>query len=1124
MALLAAGTIISVPYSVHAVDAYGKRFDPPRVYFAHASLNKSGITSAIKGQANFIDIYMTPIDNTSGNYTGDGFTWSALVPAFVRIPDADEQGLAVEDVAHEGLPYKRITRAFDARQVEIRSLNGQWGSSHEWLWYRLDDDLEIPDAMPAIEVSLQYKGTTCFTDTSRLRIYEALVAPRLPPEDFKLWLHYGPRYRMGKWDELADYMGKAGFNTIQSLESIEFNQAMKKRGFYLIYQRSGSYHNVNENEFHDCIREGPAWFEKQDTTGEAARRLKSADATILDFEPGPSGKLTEFRDLPWLHEIFKERNDLPPDLELTDELVRTKYFKEWVDMRQGLAAQVVKNWAAYCRSVNPDIATIITQGGVGSFDKTSDLDHGRYADDVTYIDPMNFTRTRGIETVKRWMDEVPQGQFTGCQNVSSGGYGNLFIPDQDMMLHTLAAALIGCRGTSFYAGWALDAANFVLLNRVMTFLSRHRELIFEGTPDPPGLLLAAVPKEDTEIDLGGGTKIRNVYPDWEREATIRGYHNPKLGQYLAVINNRSTKEPCYVKVTAAVAAGSWYVSNDEAEEVYSLGSETALSAEDLANGVYLVAPPFDFRGMRLRPVSEASTRLVNTYDAVPLEPVLEKALAYAEAGDSATGAEAAGGVRLGFDDFDADNQFEYLVETPGQQVWVGQGGTILKWKIGDVELRTKQKGLCTDMLWLPSSERSNGDLGSVMRLQKKHVHEDGVELVFDRGVALASLGGMVSLRQTKTFAFAGKPGIVDVTVTFFNDSLSMEVPSIELSHRVHNYIDHEERGTTVFWAHGGSGLTRTDRWATHAILSRGLSELDTQRAYTRCEVLDPRLLGTFGEFFSRKGLLLSVHPNDPSKLLQLLDWRAENGIEGLGTLEWIYRPVILDQGRDVTIAYRMKLETGLTELTAAMTARPVEEATRAANLLFHVNFENGANAVTAKGESGEGSISGSPTWVDTPGGKGIHLPEGAQVSYLPEGNIDPARGTFQITFKPLWHGGDGRTRYFMQLRPLPGFMYFGKLDDGRFLCNMFDVTGAQHWPNASLANLEAGGWHTATAAWDTEAGTIQIFLDGERMAEVRGEPWEMGRLDNDNEDCRLLIGGAPIVVDDVKIWAGRGSE
>jgi hypothetical protein len=1104
--------------AARAVDVYGKRFDPPRVYFAHSSLNKSGVTSAIKGQANFIDIYMTPVDNTSARYTAEGFTWSALLPAFVRIPDAEDQGLKIEATEYHERPYLRITKAFDAKQVEIRSLNGQWGSSHEWLWYWIDEEQEIPDTQPEIELSLHYQGNTCFTDSSRLKIYEALTAPWLPPERFKLWLHYGPRYRMGKLDELADYMARAGFNTIQSLEGLEFDREMKARGFYLIRQRSGSYHNVYENEFQDCIADGPDWFARQDSTGISEERLRAADATILDFEPGPAGKITEFRDNPWLHDRFKSRNKLPADLELTDKLVKSEYFTEWVDMRQELAAQVVRNWAEYCRSVNPDIATIITQGGVNSFDKTSDVDHLRYVDDVTFIDPMNFTGTEGIRNVKKWMERVPHGQFTGCQNVGAGGYSNLFISDQDMMLHTLGAALIGCKGTSFYPGWALDAGNFVLLNRIMTFLSDHQELIFEGTPDPSNLILAAVPRQDTEIDLGGGATIRNVYPDWDLDATIRGYRHGGRDEYLAVINNRNSGEPCYVELTAALPNGAWYVVDAEQRKLFHLNGEAQISSDDLAEGIYLFSPPSDYRGYRLIPATSKTDSLFGTWETVNLEPIREEALAYPDAEQGVGDLVSQGGFSLGFDDFDRDSKFEYRVEAPGQKIWVSQMGTILKWEIGDIVLDTVGHGLCRDMLWLPSSERSNSDMDAVMKLEQKRVHESGVDLVFRKGVKLASLGGMVSLQVKKTFHFSEVPGQVKVAVTFFNDSLSMDVPSFDLSCRVHNYIDHEERGLSVFWSNDGTRFLTTHDWKMHAMLNMGLSEEEALEAFTRCEIMEMSKPIAFGEYFPHRNVLVAVHPEEPDDILQLLSWRPENSLEPQGTLEWMSRPEALAQGKEVSFAYEISIKTGVEELTAAAIARSNRAAKGNARLLFHLDFENGPDAVVTGGESGNAIVSGDVTYVEAPGGKGIHLPEGASLAYLPEGNIDPRRGKFQIHFKPLWHGGDGETRYFMQLNPRPGFMYFGKLDDSRFLCNMFDIHGKQHWPHSSLGNLEPGGWHTATAAWDTQQGTIQLFLDEKKEAQTRGDPWEMGTLDNRVKDCRLIIGGAPIVIDEIKIW------
>ena len=185
----------------------------------------------------------------------------------------------------------------------------------------------------------------------------------------------------------------------------------------------------------------------------------------------------------------------------------------------------------------------------------------------------------------------------------------------------------------------------------------------------------------------------------------------------------------------------------------------------------------------------------------------------------------------------------------------------------------------------------------------------------------------------------------------------------------------------------------------------------------------------------------------------------------------------------------------------------------------HADFEQGPDAVVAGGGSGEAVVKGDVTYEEAPGGRGIRLPEGASLRYLSEGNIDPQRGKLQIKFKPLWHGGDGVTRYFMTISPQPGHIYFGKLNDGRYIYNMFDVKGKQHWPWSPMKSLEPGGWHDAMVAWDADEGMIQLYFDGEKTAEMRDVSWKMGKLNNNVEKCRIAIGGSPIVIDEINIWA-----
>lgn len=94
VALLLSAVVLCGP--VAAADVYGTRFAPPRLYFAHASLNKSGLVSGLRGQDNFLSLYLTPVDNAGGAYTPEGFSFELLLPAYLEVLDAEKEGLAID--------------------------------------------------------------------------------------------------------------------------------------------------------------------------------------------------------------------------------------------------------------------------------------------------------------------------------------------------------------------------------------------------------------------------------------------------------------------------------------------------------------------------------------------------------------------------------------------------------------------------------------------------------------------------------------------------------------------------------------------------------------------------------------------------------------------------------------------------------------------------------------------------------------------------------------------------------------------------------------------------------------------------------------------------------------------
>ncbi len=1099
-----------------AGDVYGTRFSPPRLYFLHANINKGGIVSGLKGQDNFLSLYLPAIDNAKGTYSADAFSISVLLPQTLEMLDQEEDGLAITETELAGRKYQKVTKRLDATRVKQRCFDATWGVE-EVLWYRVKAGAAVPPEPQEIRVTLRHRDQECFTDTARLRIYDALSAvPRVSPKHFRLYLHYGPHTRKGHWDELADYLTRAGINGIQCTlggpEGLEYVREMHRRGFSMIAQRGASYESIYKDNMRACLEQGPKWFEKadQDTM---RTYLPYADAALWDFEPSP---LPAGLD-DWLLARFREERKIPPEENLTPETIRAGRLREWIEFRQTQLATCIKHWADFCRSVKPDVETILTEGSVLAFDSTGQVDYARYQDHVTFCDPMNFTGIDSLHVVRQWMQRAPRARFTGCQNVALSHYHNVFISAPTIMMQTLSAALIGMHGTSVYPGPAMDAENFVAFHRVMAFLARHEKNMFAAQRDPANLLLAPVPKEEQEVTLGDGRKLRNTYPDWNHDALHRSYRSADGGQYLTVLANWNPKETCYFRLTASLPAGPWMVMDDEHARLFTAAGKPQVDAKALARGIFLQCPAFDFLGVRLARATPAALRQAKAYRRESLDAIAKAAAAYTQTGAGTAAAAGQGDQKLGFDDFDRDGKFEYLVQTGEQKVWVSQNGTVLRWSLGGEVVETEGLGLARDMVWLPQGERENRAMDTVMRLEGKQVRADGVALTFSRDAALASLGGGAGLRVVKELLVANKPGEVAVRVRLANTSVAADATSLDVSYRVHNYLKYGVPGAT-FWNFDGAAVSRwEDVEAHYTVPAAGLSEKESGHLFAQCEVVAPRRLASFGEYRPDRRLLLKVVPAHPERLLQILRWGRKAGMPGSGTIEWMYRPETLAAGKEAVYEYRLNLQPAAD--LDAQSAQPAAAAPAVdEHLVFHLNFDGGADAAFAKG-SGKAQVAGTPAYEEWPGGRGVRISPGASLSYLPEGNANLERGRLYIRFKPAWEGADGKTHFLLTIRPKAGIVYLGKLDDGRLVFNMYDEKGGQHYPAHLIRTLQANTWHDATVTWDTTKGTMALYYDGQKVSEHRGDPWQMAPLDNRLAHSRITLPeGAEAVIDEVKVW------
>lgn len=1101
-----------------AVDVYSTRFDSPRIYFVHATLNRSGTASALQGQDNFLTFYMPPIDNAAGEHSPDALSYSVFLPGYIRALDVAEEGLSVTRSGGPADATVRVDKTLDAETMRLRCFRAAYGAT-DTLWFRIREQ-DIPAEPQEIRVTIYSDGKPCFTDQAHLRVLKSLEAPPpVAPKHFRFWLHYGPHVRRGHWDEAAEYLRKAGINTIQFTlggpDRLEYVKAMRQRGFHIIAQRSASYATIYRDHFRGCLERGPAWFREVDT-GTMDCYLPLADTTLWDFEPSPMRIETD----PWTLERFREAVGIAEAEELTEASIKQKYFERWIEFRQDQFAACVKHWADFCRSVKPSVETILTEGRANVFDPPGQIDYRKVCRAVTFCDPMNFAGLKSVHVLSQWMRATPDAQFTGCQNVGLSSYHNVFIPPRTIMLQILSAALIGARGTAIYPGPAMDAENFVHFNRVMGFLGRHQEVMFAGVSAPAELTVQPVPKEDFEIRLGSGRTIRNTYPDWSRDAIIRSYASSDRQTYLAVVANWNSSEPCYLKIRLRDTRSDWLVTDGESRQAYCLGEGAArpVPAGELSAGITLSCPPYDFRGFVLQ--AGAQLAAGQGWRVVDLATLRTAADAYAASGNSSAGLVRDGDMAVDFDDVDGDEQFEYVVRSPGQTVWVSQQGTVLKWRVGDCSVTGTDMGLLRDMIWLPQAERANRDMDATMQLVRRQVDTEGVQLAFAKAVSLSATGAQLSLKFEKTLSFSRTPGI-NVAVRVLNDSLAMGAAPLALSYRVHSHIDYG-KDKSLLWVSDGTGVTSWDDVGTsYSVVNAGLDSSERAEVFAQCAVEGPQQIETFGDYLPRQRALLTVRPEDPARLLQLLRWRRSPDVGGSGTIEWMYRPSLLPQGAVLDWAFRVDLQAGVAALPeAGASSAAATPLTRASDpdLLFHADFEDSADARFSRGD-GQAVVSGQADFVSTPGGKGLRVTEGTQISYRPDANIDLQQGKLYIRFKPLWHGTDGKTHYLLTVRPIGGFIYLGKLDDGRFLLNMFDRDNRQHYPWHLVRTMAAETWHEVTVTWDAAKGLMILFLDGENVAEHRGEPWQMGGLSGQVEHCRIVIPEtAAAVIDDLKIW------
>ncbi len=907
----AVGILLTTPDAMRAATAPDERIYPPRVYLTQPSLNKSGVCFAIKGEDNFLRIFVPAIDASKHEIPAGGLVCKVLLPENATLLPEPDLPLTITKTTVDGRPMQEVSFKLPEKDVLRISQSASARASKKLprieliLWYRVDD-LPVGEGGP-IRLSLEMDGKTCFTDEAKLQVFDALkeITP-IDPNIFRMYLHYGPQYRAGKWDELAAALRRYGINCVQVIDyQLEMMQAMRERGFSVITHRLGNYLNAYHpgTVVSDTLEQGMEWFEKADG-GVTKASLAYADVATWDFEPSPRSIVTDEKTLG----LFREFAKIPGEEKLDEGVIKAKYMKKWIAFRQKQFAGILRNWADWVRSLKSDTKTLVSEGTVSVFDPSGQIDYRNWSDAVTYIDPMSFCGPVAVRGMRQWKSVTPGGVFVGCMNVAQSARSSVTYPANTIMLTIASAALMGNSGAGIYPGQTMDGENFVTFNRVMGFLGENQEIIWKGEVQPKEVALSLLPKQDETITLATGDTLRNVYPNWENDSVAQTYKSKSGDAYLAGIVNWNVNEPCYAKIQIKGLSGKWMLVDDEARHVYTHGGKSELGTEVLAEGALVSIAPSDYRGFR---VARVDASAANGYKPVALEEMTKEYSRYSDSSKTANDeGKQEGSIRFDYDDIDGDKMVEYVVTTPSQKVWINQSGCVVRWEAG----KASREGLFgRDQLWIPVSERGNAFPDGAMQLVSRQSTEQGAEIVLSRNIALTSLGSMLELQMTKKLTISDKKSEIAVEATIQNSSLSTQVTSLDVGYRVHNQSRYD--GEVTVWANDGASLAKLDSERRFIVPGEGLDPKIAEHLHATYTRLPERKLAAFGEYRPKDQSLLAFVPERAGDLLQMLRWLSED--HRLGTVEWMYRPVKLGNGESWKAAYRINLKGDAASLSPA---------------------------------------------------------------------------------------------------------------------------------------------------------------------------------------------------------------
>jgi hypothetical protein len=377
----------------------------------------------------------------------------------------------------------------------------------------------------------------------------------------------------------------------------------------------------------------------------------------------------------------------------------------------------------------------------------------------------NFTLSKAISSRIK-VPLVPLNLAQGREFYYTGG-------DSGETLRAMIwAAVLG--GSKGWGGWVCEFSPPQLswMARAWREIGQVEDVFFDGVPDPAGVIVTPLPKNNLTIKRGA-EKVTFPVPDFSKSAVVRSY---ALGnRRLVGIIDLDLGEEVYCRVQAnGLPQGEYRVFDiTDSRQICPDTKRETFRTEELAAGLVTSATAnFGVRVLYIVPAADP-------FPAKGLSRVvvgdIEKNYQKYRVPDTESGVLAEHDkMVIRYDIIGGEKTI--LIESPLQQVWVQseKGGRISEWKIKDDKgfrsvvdstfLRPNE-GAAKDLFWSPPQAKWTGDEQAAYEVVSTKVHGGKAWLKLRHVTVAASLKGLVI---TKTIVVPEDGTDVNVNVEVGN--------------------------------------------------------------------------------------------------------------------------------------------------------------------------------------------------------------------------------------------------------------------------------------------------------------------------------------------------------------------